>query len=229
VADQTKLNKRKYVLPAVLVSLILPCIACTKLCAQEMDKVPDIRGLRLNMTLDELKKRFPCLPEPAVNKYGYSMVVIDKENPPEPIPPIRRRSSISGVLSETDVEQTHVTGRYDNAFSGVERAYLEFVDAKLKRFRVVYPNDVKWNSVDEYVQKLSEKIGIDTRWEKVDQDSRKLTCPKSFFISAGITKDYDNPRTSEKLPYVELWDFMGLFQATSRRLADQDEQKKRDN
>ena len=227
---RTKLNKRIYVLSlTVLVSLILPCIACTKPCALEMDKIPDIRGFRLGMTLDQLKKRFPHLPEPAVNKYGYSMVVIDKEDPPNPIPAIHRRSPVSGVFSESSVEETYVSGKYDNAFSGVERAYLEFVDAKLKKFRVVYANDVKWNSVDEYVQKVSEGFGTDASWKKVTEDHRNLNCSNGFFIHAGITTDSDNPRSAEKRPYVELWDFMGLFKATSRRMADENEQKKRES
>jgi hypothetical protein len=193
-----------------------------------MDKTPDIRGFRLGMTLDQLNERFPHHLKPAVNKYGYSMVVIDREDPPNPIPAIHR-SPISGVFSESVVEETYLSGKYDNAFSGVERAYLEFVDAKLKKFRVVYANDVKWNSVDEYVQKVSESIGTDASWEKVNEDDRKLSCSNIFFIRAGITRDYNNPRSEQRLPYVELWDFMGLFQATSRRLADEDEQKKRDS
>jgi len=224
------MSKRNYVLSViVLVALILPCIACTKPCALEMDTTPDIRGFRLGMTLDQLNERFPHLLKPVVNKYGYSMVVIDKEDPPNPIPAIRRRSPVSGVFSESVVEETYLSGKYDNAFSGVERAYLEFVDAKLKKFRVVYANDVKWNSVDEYVQKVSEGIGTNASWKKANEDNRNLICSNSFFIYAGITTDYDNPRTAEKLPYIELWDFMGLFQATSRRMADEDEQKKRDS
>ena len=106
---------------------------------------------------------------------------------------------------------------------------MEFVDAKLKKFRVVYANDVKWNSVDEYVQKVSEGIGTDASWEKANDDDRKLSCSDFLFIYAGITKDYDNPRSAEKRPYVELWDFMGLFKATSRRMADENEQKKRES
>lgn len=181
------------------------------------------------MTFDQLKERFSNLPQPAVNKYGYSMVVIDNEDPPNPIPAIHRRSRASGVFSETSVEETYVTGKFDPAFSGVERAYLEFVDGKLKKFRVVYADDVKWNSVEEYVQKVSESIGTDASWEKANEDNRRLSCSDSFFISAGITRDYNNPRSAEELPYVELWDFMGLFEATSRRMADEEEQKKRDN
>lgn len=121
------------------------CLACfataaraQAACTLTVDKAPAIRGLRLGMTLGEIKSFAPDI---RVNDQGFgeSMAALDQVGKVDPI-----------------------------RFKGVSSVFLHFVDERLTAFSVAYDPSVHWESTSQFVAKVSEALKLPPAWEGSD-------------------------------------------------------------
>ena len=92
---------------------------------------------------------------------------------------------------------------------GTNKIILEFVDGRISNIKTYYPKDIKWRSVDEFVQRTAEALNLPDGWDssKTDSDYRSVYC-NGFFVRSGIDNEkYDE----EKLPFVEVGDTMATI------------------
>ncbi len=73
--------------------------------------------------------------------------------------------------------------------------------------------------------RTSEALKLNGSWKEQNEDYKALGC-YDFLVYAGIKRDYDNRAENEKMPFVELNDFMKSFKPTSRRMDKNDNQKR---
>lgn len=185
---------RFYVIHFFLLCFALTSCAVNKPCSLKLDQSPELRGIRLGMTIDEVKSKYPSFGKPGVayskeEGFGKEIVRIDKPDPKE-----------------------------------VESMIITFVDSKATRIKVFYNNDLNWKSADEFAKQTAKALKLDGTWEKIGQDNeagsmRYMNCGIDFTVVAGLGKDYKNYLdASGILPYVEVANILEDFKSISREL-----------
>jgi hypothetical protein len=172
-----------YRLPLCLVLSAWLLVACSggsqenQKCTVGITNAPEIRGLRLGMSVDEFRAKFPLTTRPILKSVNPDVV-----EPSVPAPDrfgvINMQGKTSGILPETEIAN-------NPSLKGAEIRQALFVDGRLAHFRIVYRDDgVRWDNLTQFVVKTSETLGLPlASWEPKDNVA------KSFF---GTAYDYDN-------------------------------------
>jgi hypothetical protein len=178
------------------------------------------------MSLSDVQKRFSGFPSVSANQFGAATVEISSD-------------CVKNVVNEP-IGDNVVTSLCASSFpelNEVKHVELKLLDGRLIEITVFYPNDIKWQSADEFVQKTSEALKLNGTWKHVsDSDysnSRLLQCGdilEGFFVQAGFQKlPIGSPSSfTPKLPYVQLQDFMRGEMEVSKRKRESEENAKRD-
>jgi hypothetical protein len=198
--------KRNWLSPTKLLSfyfLLLVQFGCSTPCTRNLDQAPELRGFRLGANISQIQSRFLGFPELSPNEFGLAKVII-------------QASSISEAVKPTGGGYVLVSASRYPEIVGTDKIILEFVDGKLALMKVYYPDDVKWNSVDEFVKKTSESLNLPDGWETPEytKDYQHVYC-KGFFVRAGR----DNEKYDEKkLPFIEVGDTLASIQPSFREI-----------
>lgn len=193
-------------------------------CTVQYEQSPELRGFRLGMSVADIQSRFPGFPTPDANDLGLSTVEISD-----------RYSSNSPKRQTGDMVMNFVNASLYPELNQLKFAELKLLDGKLIEVTVFYPNDLKWESADEFARKTGEALKLNGTWRKIGDDNsfseiRSLQCgevTKGFNVTAGMRK---SPLVDEygKLPYVQLQDFWkGELELYDRKKA-RDERRKRE-
>jgi hypothetical protein len=214
----------------ILTLAVLLHLACTvdKPCTVAMENAPDLRGFRLGMSVSDIQKRFPNFPSSqlAANKIGVATVQMSAAY----------RDNEFGNPEGQNLISLYYLGTFPelNALKHIE---LKLLDGRLIEVTLFYPNDIKWQSVDEFVQKTSEALKLDGDWRRIGKDddyseTRFLQCGevlKGFNVTAGFRKPPSSYSSFDaKLPYVSLEDFMQGEMEIYRRQKASEEKAKQD-
>ncbi|HSQ25442.1 MAG TPA: TolC family protein, partial [Pyrinomonadaceae bacterium] len=178
-----------------------PAVVGTKpaACALTRDQAPDIGGLRLGMTLAQVKTLISSVSLNSVNEDGVSQAEV-------------KSSAINQMPTSS-------------FFEGAERINLEFVDGKLSFVRVAYPPTNKWSSKDEFLSTLAPKFQLRGQWEpfydwqtkdaRDAQDLRDLAIEcEGFRLSAGIGIE---GLGGDQTPHYELDDMVAARLVKERK------------
>jgi outer membrane protein TolC len=141
-------------------------------CLLNTQQAPEINGLRLGMSLDRAQSLYPAFK----------------------VQPTDDSSALKATFSIRELAAQPGAGSF---LSGADRVTLEFTDGRLSFIRVYYPVTNQWESTDEFVSVISEKLNIKGDWKyfydwehKEIRDAKELRdlaleC-NGFRISAGI-------------------------------------------
>ena len=208
--------------------LVVLCLGCSasQPCTVPFEQSPEIRGFRLGMSLSDIQKRFSGFPSISANQFGVATVEIDKYY-------------FKNVLNEPvgDNVVTSLSAASFPELSELKHVQLKLLDGRLIEITIFYPNDIKWQSADEFVQKTSQALKLNGSWKRLsDSDysnSRLLQCGdilKGFFVQAGFQKPLIGSSSSfaPKLPYVQLQDYMHGEMEVSRRKRESEEEARRE-
>jgi outer membrane protein TolC len=138
------------------------------LCPLTMAQAPEIGGLRLGMSAAQASALFPSLKLSPPDKVGVSNAILNR-----------------GDLSRNQF------------FEGAQTVLLQFMEDRLYFIHVGYPITNKWNSKDEFVSTVAQKLNISGDWKPFynwqDKNVRDLADLRSvgiecvgFRLSAGI-------------------------------------------
>lgn len=201
---------KQFVAAVFLIAVVLS-FACSKPCKLTPENAPELRGFRLGMTLDEIKKKFPNLPPINANEYGLSKIYFDRTAKPE----------------QSYREFNFIDANFIEAFKGTRRVYLELVDNKVVVIKVVYTDEIPWKSEEEFIRRTSESLNIPGTWSMGDGYSH-LQCQNSLMFHAGIGRDLSHipTATSERLPFFEISDIWQQMQPDLKRMKKDEEANK---
>jgi hypothetical protein len=145
-------------------------------CTVGLADAPEVRGLRLGMSVVEFKAKFPLTTKPYLN--GVNPAVEPSVPAPDRFGVIDMSVKTSGVLDSAETEN-------NPELKGAEIRQVLFVDGHLAHFRIVYrDNEVKWENLTQFAVRTSESLRLPREsWEPKDNVA------KSFF---GTTYDHDN-------------------------------------
>lgn len=208
--------------------IVIAQAACssTKPCTIELEQAPELRGFRLGMSLEDIRKRFPGFPG-ASSKIGLSTVEISCAS----------ENVMLNRSSGDDYNEISFTSGWGcpEVNKDVKQVELKLLDWRLIEITVYYSNNIKWKSVDEFARKTGEALKLDGTWQKVGDDDeysqmRSMDCGKSsagFLVYAG----FSSPpfiANSDKLPYVRLKNLMGGELEVLKRKGKIEEKTKRE-
>jgi hypothetical protein len=127
----------------VLLGVLTSCASEKKDCDLSASNSPAVRGLRLGMTVDEVKAKFSASRMPDPDKFGVISMGDDDNG--------------GSVLSYDDTKN-------NPDFQDAEISKLKFVDGRLADFAVVYSSyATKWDDPDQFIRKTSETFKLPYR------------------------------------------------------------------
>lgn len=103
-------------------------------CQLRIGQSPEVRGLRLGMTVEEVRRRFPALPIPAPSKVGSIYIRLSKLDP-----------------AEED---------FGLNLEGVNELSLSFLDGRVSDVRVMYEATREPLTEQEFSSRLSEALNL---------------------------------------------------------------------
>lgn len=129
---------------------------CT-LKANQLKDTPELFGVRLGMTYDEVKVQLPLVPFGAPDEIG---VLKTSFNP-------------------------HFDPRVDpKSFAGVRTISLDFLDGKLVTLWIGFEESFKWAKLDDFIAQFSTALNVPSDW-RPNRSARELVCD-GFSVSASI-------------------------------------------
>ncbi|HYX71994.1 MAG TPA: hypothetical protein VE732_04430 [Nitrososphaera sp.] len=143
--------------------MILLLAACNGLNAQSgpcpltIEQLPEVRGFKLGMTLEQIKKRHPNFRVPAPDQTGYSEI----------------EHHISHFMSYGEESVINEADR-----KGLQSIKVAFLDNKLVKLRVTYDDSVEWENVTEFFKAISNPLKLPeiSQWDRRDKDTLQLSC-----------------------------------------------------
>ena len=127
-------------------------------CSLTREQAPELRGIRLAMSVEQLLSLFP-------------------EN--------SHRQVITNAVRESKRADRFGLARFDllldrevanPRFAGVNYITIELIDERITSFHVAYAGP-EWKSVDQFVTKLSEALRLpNSAWESGGESLRSLKC-----------------------------------------------------
>ena len=186
----------------ILISAIFFCSSCSQPCTLTPASAPELRGFRLGMTLDEIKRKYPKLPPIGVSEFGVSKIYFDR------MPKVEQSSG----------EYTFVNADFMDEFKGTRRVYLQVIDNRVAAVKVVYTNEITWKSDDEFIKKTSESLKLPGTWTR-QTDYQSLQCRDGLLFDAGIRRDlsYINSSSGEKFPSIEMYNILAQMDETLKK------------
>lgn len=124
-------------------------------CSLKPARAPELRGLRLGMTVSQVKARYPRLPIGTASELGELRV----------------------TKSKTDLEEID-----REAFAGVDSIFLYFIDERLASFQVVY-SPLPWKNVSQFTERMSEALKLPDGWSG-SESQQTLNCD-GFQVQTG--------------------------------------------
>lgn len=201
---------------------------------------PAVRGLRLGMTLDEFKAKFPASRMPAPDRFGVVSMGDDDNG--------------NSVLSSDDYKN-------NSDFQDAEIRKLKFVDGRLADFAVVYSSyETKWEDPGQFLLKASEtfklpyrafKANIQTElreqgydWltydfrERMYKENPLIDIPSPYreyllcdgvVVGAGFWSFYHDSTESKKYgyPFIGVTDLAALRQVEDRKRDEKREEERK--
>jgi len=131
-------------------------------CSLKPAHAPELRGVRLEMTVSQLKARYPKLPVGMADDLGQLKVNLSSDH-----------------LAEAD----------PTAFKGVDNLSLYFIDNRLVTFVVTYPY-LPWKNIHQFAARMGEALKLPDGWGG-DDNAQTLGCD-GFQVQAGRASFGDN-------------------------------------
>lgn len=137
-------------------------------CNLTREQSPEIRGVRLGMTTDQLLSRFP-----------------DFDN----------RERINSAIAQSQRPESYGAATFDllpdrekanPRFAGVNSITVWLIDQRVTKFYVTYRGP-EWKTVDQFVAKLNEGLRLPgSAWDPGNQTGQRMSCD-GFTVEAYIS------------------------------------------
>lgn len=165
------------------------------------------------MSERELQARFSELPALKANEFGRSQVVIVPGFSTESPKRLPDGTLVLHTLNHPELRDT-------------SRTMVEMVDGKVSSVKVYYKKDVKWDSVDEFVNRTAEALNIPDGWQFPDgvTDYKSTFC-SNFIVRAGIDSEHYQ---EEKMPFVEVVDTMAHLEPGMREFRKRENENRKE-
>jgi len=146
-------------------------------CALKLNQAPELRGLKLGMTAEQILARFPGLKIHPADKYGYRKVGL-----------IFTPSDLAVRDGVMNFEQsTYISTVKFPDYKGLKSAGLQFLDDHIFSIQLVYDDSVKWQDLDEFIEKVATSLNLPKDWQEDETESEKYLQCDGFQVAAALS------------------------------------------
>lgn len=140
-----------------------PAAAQSNPCPVRAEQLPEIRGLKLGMTVAQIKKRYPFFKQPQANKFGYAEFEYDFT---------LERGRYESYGAE-DKEPLEGIDKQNLAFIG-----LGFLDNSLTSVAISYDRSAEWKNIGEFQEFMIRSLNLPeaAKWTAVDRFTQQYEC-----------------------------------------------------
>jgi hypothetical protein len=127
-------------------------------CKRTLEQAPELRGLKLGMSLQQVSKLYPG----ATTKFSAAGM----------------RNKVYG-LEEREISRDAEHGASASRLADVHAIELDFIDGRLYRMRIYYDKSISWDDVEEFALRVSGGLNLPSAWANSDiggGDRRHLHC-----------------------------------------------------
>jgi hypothetical protein len=152
-------------------------------CTLDESHAPDIKGIHLGMTTNDLRMHYPELLDAKSDNYGragYSILATDNAF-------LLSGGTHSDQHSDGSVALILDASRYPD-FKSISSIGFQTVDGHVSYIKLLYNKDVTWHSTDEFVKRLNEGLGIPDTWKEFGSNMRSMICD-GVYLYAGLRND----------------------------------------
>lgn len=195
---------KSYTLCAAIICLISACSAqpddTPQKCSLDLSRAPTLRGLRLGMSVEELKARSPHLEV--------------------------KTSSNGEGLSFADVYYgSQASDEFD--FDGLHALHFGLVDGRLSNIEFSYLNQPAYaQRPHEFIDKVAGQLGLDARWCEASTARTCVISCEGFEVSITTPETYiSGAGISTSTPKVSFRDVTAEQEAEVRRRSIEEEER----
>ena len=144
----------------------VPATPCT------LTKAPELHGLRLGMTISEVKARLPELIVPASDEFGF--------------------------IGSANIQVSDLSVQSKESLRRISYVHFGFLDGRVINLRFEYRTNFSWKNVDEFLSIVINELKLPQSWVG-DNTNKKLVC-SDFEVRASASEDsaslgFYNPTT----------------------------------
>jgi hypothetical protein len=198
-------------------------------CPLRLDQSPELRGFRMGMTQAAVLARLPGVTIEKPDKFGLARLKLSIIDTTALVTSSARDKGVQlDPLAPNDGSAFVLDSRRFPAFKGVRKIQMRLIDGRLAYVQISYGDDVKWESVDQFVDTISTTLKLPKEWQ-VPEDSdggtqqKELRC-EGFVIAANTAGD---PTDLHAGPELVLQD-QAAWTAMSKRQTDIVEKARRE-
>lgn len=198
-------------------------------CTLGLDQSPELRGFRMGMTQAAVLAKLPGVTVEKPDKFGLARLRLSIIDPSALIKSSPRDKGVQLDMAATSTEGSAFvldSTRFP-ALKGTRRIQMRFIDSRLSYLSVSYNDEVKWESIDQFVETISTMLKLPQQWQvPAESDSmqqRELRC--AGFVITGNT--IGDPTDIHAGPELVLQD-LAAWNAMSKRQNDITEKAKRE-
>jgi hypothetical protein len=117
-------------------------------CPLRLSEAPELRGFRLGMSIDDVRKRL----------VGVMAYFTNVERPTD-----------LGFM-KVSFRPVVKAGRRNSGLEDIVNVSIEFLDGRLTAVEMGYDSSIKWRGVDEFAARVSESLKLPTVWRRGDSN-----------------------------------------------------------
>ena len=203
-------------------------------CTLGLDQSPELRGFRMGMSQAAVLSKLPGVTIEKPDKFGLArlrLTILDSTSLIKAAPRDKGvQPDISAIATEGSAFVLD-SSRFP-ALKGTRKIQMRFIEGQLSYLQIAYNDDVKWDSIDQFVETISTTLKLSNEWrvpEDADSgDQKELRC-EGFVISANTMGDPNDMHAGPELVLQNLtaWDAMSQRQKNLIEKAKREEDEKR--
>jgi len=200
-------------------------------CPLQLEQSPELRGFRMGMTQAAVLARLPGVTIEKPDKFGMARLRLSIIDSSSLIKSSARDKGVQpDMLAAPSDGSAFVidSGRFP-ALSGVRKIQMRMIDGRLAYLQISYSDEIKWESVDQFVDTISTTLKLPKEWQ-VPEDAegggqqKELRC-EGFVIAANTIGDPLDVHAGPELIVQDL----AAWTAMSKRQNDIVEKARRED
>jgi len=208
--------KQPILILLIVLSAVLPSFAQRKnetkqaKCTLAIDRAPELRGLRVGATQASVLARFPGVSVGKPDKLGVTqlrLTVIDSGAVVKSVASREKPVRLDMTSLQGEEGAFTVDAAKFPALKGVARIQLRFLDNRLSNIQIAYDDSIKWVSVEDFIETVSNILKLPTEWqvpaEAESQSEKELRC-EDFVITAHVGSEASDTRIGAQLTVEDL-------------------------
>jgi hypothetical protein len=200
-----------------------------------LEQSPELRGFRMGMTQAAVLARLPGVTIEKPDKFGLARLRLSIIDASSLVRSSAREKSVQPdmLAAPTDGSAFVIDSVRFPAFKGVRKVQMRLIDGRLAYLQISYSDEVKWESVDQFVETISTTLKLPKEWQvPEDSDSggqqKELRC-EGFVIAANTIGDSTDVHSGPELVLQDpaAWTAMSKRQNDTVEKARREEEDKR--